>query len=71
MKVRLTTPELQTLDSSISDIQMEANKIVNDSHLVVGTRPEFPEKIEMALVVSRSIRNEITQMMEKKKQELT
>ncbi len=70
MKIRLTTPELQTLDSSISDIQMEANKIVNDSHLVVGTRPESPEKIEMALVVSRSIRNEITQLMEKKKSEL-
>ena len=70
MKVRLTTPELQTLDSSISDIQMEANKIINDSHLVVGTRPESPEKIEMALVVSRSIRNEITQLMEKRKREL-
>ncbi|GAG86446.1 unnamed protein product, partial [marine sediment metagenome] len=70
MKVRLTTPELQTLDSSISDIQMEANKIVNDSHLVVATRPESPEKIEMALVVSRSIRNEIAQLMEKKKREL-
>lgn len=70
MKIRLTTPELQTLDSSISDIQMESNKIVNDSHLVVGTRPESPEKIEMALVVSRSIRNEITQLMEKKKSEL-
>ncbi len=70
MKIRLTTPELQTLDSSISDIQMEANKIVNDSHLVVGTRPESPDKIEMALVVSRSIRNEITQLIEKKKSEL-
>jgi len=70
VKIKLITPELQTLDSSISDIQMEANKIVNDSHLVVGTRPESPEKIEMALVVSRSIRNEITQLMEKKKSEL-
>ncbi len=70
MKIRLTTPELQTLDSSISDIQMEANKIVNDSHLVVGTRPESPEKIEMALVVARSLRNEISQLMEKKRSEL-
>ncbi|MHA1851769.1 MAG: hypothetical protein ACTSW8_11030, partial [Candidatus Thorarchaeota archaeon] len=62
--------ELQVLDSNISDIQMEANKIVNDSHLVVGPRPESPERIEMALVVARSIRNEITQLMEKKKSEL-
>ena len=70
VKVRLATPELQVLEASISDIQLEAEKIVNDSHLVVGTRPESPDKIEMALVVARSIRNEITQMMEKKKQEL-
>ena len=70
VKVRLNTPELQTLDSSISDIELEANKILNDSHLIVGERPSSPEKIEMALVVARSIRNEITQLMEKKKQEL-
>lgn len=70
VKVRLTTPELQALDASITDIQMEANKIVNDSHLIVGSRPASPEKIEMALVVARSMRNEITQLMEKKKHEL-
>jgi len=70
VKVQLTTPELQALDSSISDIQMEADKIVNDSHLKVSKRPTTPEKIEMALVVARSIRNEITQLMEKKKSEL-
>ncbi|MHA1137366.1 MAG: hypothetical protein ACTSSE_12855 [Candidatus Thorarchaeota archaeon] len=70
VKIKLTTPELQVLDSNISDMQMEANKIVNDSHLVVGPRPESPERIEMALVVARSIRNEITQLMEKKKSEL-
>ncbi|MGY5881175.1 MAG: hypothetical protein RTV31_13045, partial [Candidatus Thorarchaeota archaeon] len=70
LKVKLTTPELQVLDANISDIQLEANKIVNDSHLIVGSRPESPDKIEMALVVARSIRNELTQMMEKKKQEL-
>ena len=70
LKGKLVTPELQALDANISDIQLEANKIVNDSHLIVGSRPESPDKIEMALVVARSIRNEITQMMEKKKQEL-
>ena len=70
VKMKLNTPELQTLDHSISDIEMEANKIVNDSHLKVGERPTSPEKIEMALIVARSIRNEITQLMEKKKGEL-
>jgi len=70
LKGKLVTPELQALDPSISDIQLEANKIVNDSHLIVGSRPESPDKIEMALVVARSIRNELTQMMEKKKREL-
>jgi hypothetical protein len=70
LKGKLTTPELQVLDPSISDIQMEANKIINDSYLVVGPRPVSPDKIEMALVVARSIRTELTQMLEKKKQEL-
>ena len=70
VKGKLISPELQMLDANISDIQLEANKIVNDSHLIVGSRPESPDKIEMALVVARSIRNEIAQMMEKKKQEL-
>ena len=68
--MKLNTPELQTLDSSISDIEFEVNKIVNDSHLKVGDRPTSPEKIEMALVVARSIRNEITQLMDKEKHEL-
>jgi len=70
VKEKLTTPELQALDANISDIKMEADKIVNDSHLKIGERPTTPEKIEMALVVARSIRNEITQLMEKKKNEL-
>ena len=70
VKEKLTTPELQALDANISDIRMEADKIVNDSHLNISERPTTPEKIEMALVVARSIRNEITQLMEKKKNEL-
>jgi hypothetical protein len=70
VKMKLNTPELQTLDASISDIELEINKIVNDSHFKVGERPASPEKIEMALVVVRSIRNEITQLMEKRKSEL-
>ena len=70
LKSRLTTPELQALESSISDIQHEADKILNDSLLIIGTRPTSPEKVEMAMIVARSIRNEITQLMEKKKSEL-
>lgn len=71
LKSRLTTPELQALESSISDIQHEADKILNDSLLIIGTRPTSPEKVEMAMIVARSIRNEITQLMEKKKSELS
>jgi hypothetical protein len=49
---------------------MEAEKILIDSLWVVGERPSQPEKIEMAQVVARSIRNELTQLVEKKKNEL-
>ena len=70
VKGKLTSPEHQLLQNSISDVQMEAEKILNDSLLAAGSRPASPEKVEMALVVARSIRNEITQLMEKKKSEL-
>jgi hypothetical protein len=69
-KGKLASPEHQLLQNSISDIQMEAEKILIDSLLVVGERPISPEKVEMALVVARSIRNELTQMLESKKSEL-
>lgn len=67
LKSRLTTPELKALESGLSDIQHEANKILNDSLLIIGTKPTSPEKVEMAMIVARSIRNEITQLIEKKK----
>ena len=70
VKGKLTSPEHQLIQNSISDVQMEAEKILIDSLLVVGERPASPEKVEMALVVARSIRNEITQLMEKKRSEL-
>jgi len=70
VKGKLTSPEHQVIQNSISDVQMEAEKILNDSLLAVGSRPASPEKVEMALVVARSIRNEITQLVEKKKSEL-
>jgi hypothetical protein len=70
VKGKLASPEQQLLQNSISDLQMEAEKILIDSLLVVGERPASPEKVEMALVVARSIRNEITQLLESKKSDL-
>jgi hypothetical protein len=70
LKGKLAAPEHQILQAQVSDMQMEAEKILTDSLLVVGERPSHPEKIEMAQVLARSIRNEITQLMEKKKAEL-
>jgi hypothetical protein len=70
VKGKLASPEHQLLQNSISDLQMEAEKILIDSLLVVGERPASPEKVEMALVVARSIRNEITQLLESKKSDL-
>jgi hypothetical protein len=52
-------------------LEDETMKALNDSLLIVGERPSAPEKVEIALVMARSIRNEITQMLEKKKNELT
>jgi hypothetical protein len=51
-------------------LEDETSKALNDPLLVVGERPSSPEKVEMALVMARSIRNEITQMLDKKKNEL-
>jgi hypothetical protein len=70
LKGKLGAPEHQILQAQVSDMQMEAEKILTDSLLVVGERPSHPEKIEIAQVLARSIRNEITQLMEKKKSEL-
>jgi hypothetical protein len=51
-------------------LEDETEKALNDPLLVVGERPSSPEKVEMALVMTRSIRNEITRMLETKKNEL-
>ncbi len=63
-----------TLASSGADtsgLENETEKALNDPLLVVGERPSSPEKVEMALVMARSIRNEITQMLESRKNELS
>jgi len=51
-------------------LEDETEKALDSSLLRVGERPSSPEKVEMALVITRSIRNEITQLLEKKKNEL-
>ncbi|MBY8997091.1 MAG: hypothetical protein KGD60_05120 [Candidatus Thorarchaeota archaeon] len=51
-------------------LEDETVKALNDSLLVVGERPSSPDKVEIALVMARSIRNEITRMLESKKNEL-
>ena len=56
--------------ADVAVLQSEVEKVLNHSFLVVAERPSTPEKVEMALVVARSMRNEITQLLESKKAEL-
>ena len=56
--------------ADVAALQSEVYKVLNHSFLVVAERPSTPEKVEMALVVARSLRNEITQLLESKKAEL-
>lgn len=62
------------LASSGADTSMledEVNKALNDPLLAVGERPASPEKVEIALVMARSIRNEITRILESRKNDLS
>ncbi|MFX1561121.1 MAG: hypothetical protein ACFFBL_11085 [Promethearchaeota archaeon] len=61
---------LATSGADTTSLQDETNKALNDPLLVVGERPASPEKVEMALVMARSIRNEITRMLESRKNDL-
>ncbi|MHA2027406.1 MAG: hypothetical protein ACW98U_16015 [Candidatus Thorarchaeota archaeon] len=56
--------------TDVGVLQNEATKVMNHSFLSVEGRPSTPDKVEMALVVARSLRNEITQLLESKKAEL-
>lgn len=56
--------------TDVSNLQSETDRVLNHSFLAVGERPSTPDKVEMALVVARSLRNEITQLLESKKSEL-
>lgn len=51
-------------------LEDETTKALSNPLLVVGERPSSPEKVEMALVMARSIRNEITQILESRKNDL-
>ncbi len=61
---------LATSGADTTILEDETVKALNDPLLVVGERPASPDKVEMALVMARSIRNEITQMLDSKKNEL-
>ena len=61
---------LASSGADTTDLEGETSKALNDPLLIVGERPSSPDKVEMALVMARSIRNEITRMLESKKNEL-
>jgi hypothetical protein len=56
--------------TDVSSLQSETTKVLGHPFLADEVRPSTPEKVEMALVVARSLRNEITQLLESKKAEL-
>ncbi|MFW9965485.1 MAG: hypothetical protein ACFFCX_18070, partial [Candidatus Sifarchaeia archaeon] len=61
---------LASAGADTSVLEHETESALNDPLLVIGERPSSPEKVEIALVMARSIRNEITQILESKKNEL-
>jgi hypothetical protein len=61
---------LATSGADTTDLQDETDKALNDPILTIGERPSSPEKVELALVMSRSIRNEITRMLDSRKNDL-
>lgn len=61
---------LASAGADTSVLEHETESALNDPLLVVGERPSSPEKVEIALVLARSIRNEITRLLESYKNEL-
>ncbi len=61
---------LATSGADTTTLEDETTKALNDPLLIVGERPSSPEKVEMALVMARSIRNEVTRMLESRKNDL-
>ncbi len=56
--------------SQIGPIEAELSQVLASKFLEVTSRPATPEKVELAQVLCRSIRSEITQILESKKAEL-
>jgi hypothetical protein len=56
--------------TTVTNLGSEAESLASDSFLQSGQRPETPGKVEMVLVALRSLRNELTQMMDSTKDKL-
>ncbi|MFW9812700.1 MAG: hypothetical protein ACFFF9_09590 [Candidatus Thorarchaeota archaeon] len=69
-KIKDLADHLALSGTDVTHIQSETTKVLGNPFLADEARPSTPEKIEMALVVARSLRNEITQLLESKKAEL-
>jgi hypothetical protein len=69
-RIKEIAGNLASAGTDIKGLEDEANKALNDPLLVLGERPSSPEKVEIALVMARSIRNEVTQILESRKNEL-
>jgi hypothetical protein len=69
-RIKELAGNLATAGADTTGLEDETDKALNDSLLIIGDRPSSPEKVEMALVMARSIRNEITQMLESRKNDL-
>jgi hypothetical protein len=69
-KIKDLADHLALSGTDVSSLQSETTKVLGHPFLVDEARPSTPDKVEMALVVARSLRNEITQLLESKKAEL-
>jgi len=69
-KIKDLADHLALAGTDVSRIQSETSVVLGHPFLADESRPSTPEKVEMALVVARSLRNEITQLLESKKSEL-
>jgi hypothetical protein len=61
---------LEDAKSKLSDVSSRFESVKANSSLTVGPRPDTPAKIEMAMVVLRSVVGELTQILDSKKSEL-
>ncbi|MHA1903218.1 MAG: hypothetical protein ACXADL_06725 [Candidatus Thorarchaeota archaeon] len=61
---------MEDAKSKLSNVSSRFESVKANSSLTVGPRPETPAKIEMAMVVLRSVVGELTQILDSKKTEL-